>query len=424
MRILMFGWEFPPHTVGGLGNVTYHLTNALVELGIQLTLFLPVTGNSLDRNMKIVSANLSINCIETVLSPYINEKKYKLAIKNLKENYGQVYASSSPGKKKFVINQLILEKQYPNLYGGNLIEEVNLFAEKCRPLIQKENFDIIHCHDWLTFKAGLLAKEMTGRPLILHVHTTELDRACGGRNDGAFRIEKECFEKADKIIAVSHYTKKKIVEGYGIDPDKIEVVHNAIQFNGQRAQRDIKRRKIVLYFGRLSLHKGPDYFIKAAKKVLEYEPDAMFVVAGGGELLPELISLTCHLGIANKVLFTGKITDEEVHKIYEAADVYVMPSVSEPFGITALEAASHGTPIIISKNSGAKEVLRHCLEVDFWDIDDIANKIISILRYPQLSNEMTVNAYKELDRISWKRRAEEVVDVYRKVLPPQTKIQK
>jgi len=411
----MFGWEFPPHTVGGLGNVTYHLTNALVDLGIQLTLFLPVNAKS--ENVRIVSANLSVNCIETVLMPYMNEKSYKLAVKNLKEDYQQLYGNSSQGKKRFVINQLLIEKGNSTIYSGNLIEEIELFAQKCRPLIEKENFDVIHCHDWLTFKAGLIAKEITGKPLILHVHTTELDRSCGGRYDKAFEIEKECFDKADKIIAVSHYTKNKIVEGYGIDPNKIEVVHNAIQFNGQRAARNIKRKKIVLYFGRLSLHKGPDYFIKAARKVLEYEPDALFVVAGGGEMLPELVNMVCKMGLGNKVLFTGKVTDEEVHKIYEAADVYVMPSVSEPFGITALEAASHGTPIIISKNSGAKEVLRHCLEVDFWDTEEMANKIVSILRYPQLSTEMTLNSYKELDRISWKRRAEEVIEIYRKVAP-------
>lgn len=415
MRVLMFGWEFPPHTVGGLGNVTYHLTNALVELGLQLTLFLPVKTKS--KNVRIVTANLSVNCVETVLMPYMNEGSYKLAVKNLKEEYGQLYGSGSPGKNSFVINQLFMDKGYSQMYGGNLFEEVELFAQKCKALVEKENFDVIHCHDWLTFKAGCLAKEMSGRPLILHVHTTELDRSCGGRNQRAYDIEKECFEKADKIIAVSNYTKNKIIEGYGINPDKVEVVHNAIQFNGQRIIKDKKKRKVVLYFGRLSLHKGPDYFIRAARKVLEYEPEALFVVAGGGELLPELIHLACQLGIANKVLFTGKVTDEEVHRIYEAADVYVMPSVSEPFGITALEAASHGTPIIISKNSGAKEVLKHCLEVDFWDIEEMANKIVSVLRYPQLGSEMTFNAYKELDRISWRRQAEEVIKVYNKVVP-------
>jgi len=413
----MFGWEFPPHTVGGLGNVTYNLTNALIELGMQLTLFLPVKTKS--KNFRIVSANLSVNCIETVLMPYMNEASFRLAIKNLEDEYGQLYAGKGKNKKSFVINQLFIDKGYCQMYGGNLFEEVELFAQKCRPLIEKENFDVIHCHDWLTFRAGIVAKEISGKPLILHVHTTELDRSCGGRNQRAYDIEKECFEKADKIIAVSHYTKNKIVEGYGIDPNKIDVVHNAIQFNGQRLIKNGKKRKVVLYLGRLSLHKGPDYFIRAARKVLEYEPDALFVVAGGGELLPELINLACGLGIANKVLFTGKISDDDVNKIYEAADVYVMPSVSEPFGLTALEAASHGTPIIISKNSGAKEVLKHCLEVDFWDIEEMANKIVSILRYPQLSSEMTLNSYKELDRISWRKQAEEVIKVYNKVVPPE-----
>ena len=411
----MFGWEFPPHTVGGLGNVTYHLTNALVGLGTQITLFLPVKSKSHDDRLKIVSASLSVNCIDTVLMPYQNKESYLLALREAKQEYWQLYGEKGPRKSSFVINQLLLEKGYSHLYGGNLFEEVELFAQKCKALIDKESFDVIHCHDWLTFKAGMLAKEMSGKPLVIHVHTTELDRSCGGKNEDAFRIEKECFEKADKIIAVSNYTKCKIAEGYGIDPKKIEVVHNAIEFDGQRANKNGKKRKTVLYLGRLSLHKGPDYFIKAAKKVLEYEPDVIFVVAGGGELLPELINLACRLGIGNKVLFTGKITDEEVKNIYEAADVYVMPSISEPFGLTALEAASHGTPIIISKNSGAKEVLRHCLEVDFWDTDEMANQIISILKHPQLGNEMTSNAYKELDRISWRKQAEMVNEIYKSI---------
>lgn len=411
----MFGWEFPPHTVGGLGNVTYHLTNALVGLGTQITLFLPVKSSSKEENLKIVSASMSVNCIDTILKPYQNEKSYMLSLRDARREFRQLYGEKGPGKSSFVINQLLFEKGYSQLYGGDLFEEVRLFAEKCRDLIEKENFDVIHCHDWLTFKAGILAKEMTGKPLVLHVHTTELDRSCGGRNEGAYNIERECFEKADRIIAVSNYTKSKIVEGYGIDPKKIEVVHNAIEFEGKRTNKNGGKRKTVLYLGRLSLHKGPDYFIRAAQKVLEYEPDAIFVVAGSGELLPELINLACRLGIANKVLFTGKITDEEVNNIYEAADVYVMPSVSEPFGLTALEAASHGTPIIISKNSGAKEVLKHCLEVDFWDTDEIANKIISLLKYPPLGNEMRQNAFKALDRISWKNQAEQVLDIYKNI---------
>lgn len=409
----MFGWEFPPHTVGGLGNVTYNLTNSLVELGTKITLFLPVKGKCENpEKMKIVTASVSVNCIETVLKPYMNEKTY---LQELKSEYAQIYGESNPGKKPFVINQMPLKEGRTQLYGGNLFEELDLFAQKCVPLIEKEDFDVIHCHDWLTFKAGLLAKKLTGKPLVLHVHTTELDRSCGGRNQRAYDIEKECFESADKIIAVSNYTKRKIAEGYGIDPQKIEVVHNAINFNGKRQEKDIKKKKIVLYFGRLSLHKGPDYFIRAAKTVLEYEPDTLFVVAGGGEMLPELVSLACCLGLGSNILFTGKLTDEEVEKIYRAADVYVMPSISEPFGITALEAASHGTPVIISKNSGARETLRHCLEVDFWDTEEMANKIISVLKYPQLRHEMTSNAYKELDRISWRNQAEEVLKIYGKL---------
>ncbi|MGC9310541.1 MAG: glycosyltransferase family 4 protein, partial [Candidatus Aenigmatarchaeota archaeon] len=383
----MFGWEFPPHSVGGLGNVTYNLTNSLADLGVKITLFLPVKGES--ETLRIVSTGISVSNVDAAFMPYMSESEYSQSI--MDERMKCCPDNTKTGGN-LSINPLAL-KGNAMLYCGDLFAELERFARVCGGLIKNEEFDVIHCHDWLTFRAGVLAKEISGKPLIFHVHTTELDRSCGGRNQRAYDIEKECFGKADRIIAVSNYTKNKIVKGYGIDPNKIDVVYNAITFNGQRKNKPWNNKKIVLYFGRISLHKGPDYFIKAAKKVLEYENNVVFVVAGGGELLPKMIELACFLGIGDKVLFTGKLSDEEVEKIYEAADIYVMPSVSEPFGITALEAASHGTPIIISKNSGAKEVLRHCLEVDFWDTDEMANKILSILKYPPLQKEMAANAY-------------------------------
>jgi len=385
IKVLMFGWEFPPHTVGGLGKVTYHLSNALADLGVKISLILPIRGKS--NNLKIIPTNLiSIKGIKTFLTPYLNERSYQYQL----EKEAKIYV--------------------------NLRDEINRFTKRGVEIAKQENFDIIHCHDWMTFPAGIETKKFSGKKLILHVHTTELDRSCGGCNPFVYNIELNAFEKADKIIAVSNYTKNKIVEGYGISKDKIEVVHNAIEFNGEKKNKKSKRKKIILFFGRLSLHKGPDYFIRAAKKVLDYKKDVLFVMAGSGELLPEMIDLSCNLGIGDKILFTGRLKEDEVEKIYEIADLYVLPSVSEPFGITVLEAASNGIPVIISKNCGVKEILNNCLEVDFWDVDEIANKMISVLEYEPVRMEITENAYRDLEKISWKKQASHVLNIYNSLL--------
>ncbi|MCK4429328.1 MAG: glycosyltransferase family 4 protein, partial [Candidatus Aenigmarchaeota archaeon] len=374
VKVLMFGWEFPPHSIGGLGNVTYNLTNALAEYGTKISLILPVKGES--NNIKILPTNsITIKGIDTLLSPYMNEKTYQY--------------------------RYVMEGEEAKVYAGDLIQEIKRFTEKGVILAKQEDFDIIHCHDWMTFPAGIKTKEFSGKPLILHVHATELDRSCGGCNPYVYDIEKDAFNKADKVIAVSEYTKDLIATGYGINRDKIEVVHNAITFEGIKKNKPCNQKKIVLYFGRLSMHKGPDYFIRAAKKVLEHEDDILFVVAGSGEMLAEMIDLACDLGISDKIMFTGRLKDEEVKKMYELADLYVLPSVSEPFGITVLEAASNGVPVIISKNAGVKEVLTNCFQADFWDVEDIANKIISVLRYTPVKEEITSNAYMELEGISW-----------------------
>lgn len=389
IKVLMFGWEFPPNFVGGLGKVTYHLSNALANLGIKISLILPVKGKS--SNLKIIPTNfISVKGIKTLLSPYLDEKAYQ--------------------------HLYFLSEREAKIYSRNLKEEVERFTKKGVEIAKRENFDLIHCHDWMTFPAGVKTKEFSGKKLILHVHTTEFDRSCGGYNPFVYDIELNAFNKADKIIAVSNYTKNKIIEGYGISESKIDVVHNAIEFDGIKKNKTYNRKKIVLYLGRLSMHKGPDYFIKAAKKVLEHRDDILFVMAGSGELLPKMIDLACSLGIGDKILFTGRLKDREVKKIYEAADLYVLPSVSEPFGITALEAASNGVPVITSKNAGVREVLTNCLEADFWDVDEIANKIISVIKYKPVKEEITNNAYHELEKISWMKQASKVMNIYNSLL--------
>lgn len=382
----MFGWEFPPYSVGGLGRVCYHLTNTLADKGINISLVLPVKGES--NKIRILSSNLSLSPVRTILSPYLSRETYQVLKSHQRDNY---------------------------LYGGNLKEEIERYTSECKKIIRGERFDIIHSHDWMTFKAGILAKRLYNKPLILHVHTTEFDRSCGFEPyEYAYKIEKEGFEIADKIIAVSSFLKNRIINNYGIDEKKIEVVHNAIDSEKKLIVKEGK--KIVLYLGRITLHKGPDYFVRAAKRVLDFYDDVIFVMAGGGELLPKMIELSCELGIGDKILFTGYLTDEEVEKLYQLADVYVMPSVSEPFGLTALEAATNGTPVILSKNSGVKEVLKNSLLVDFWDVNDIANKIISVLAYRPLKECLIEESAKELQNISWEKQANKIISIYKELI--------
>ena len=371
MKVAMIGWEYPPFKAGGLGTHCYGLTRSLADKNVKVDFYMPKTkhsaGGSGKRNLVIKEVG------ETEIFPYDRPEDKELA--------GQFFESV------YRYNDLVVEKV-------------------------KGNYDLIHCHDWLTMKAGVALKEKLGIPLVLSVHSTEYDRSgwiCP--NDWFINIEREGMEKADRIIAVSHFTKSVIVDKYGINPDKISVVHNAVYPIGEG-----EKQEIVLFLGRLTIQKGAEFFLRAAKKVLEYEPDSRFVVAGTGDMLPRLINQAVDMGISSKVIFTGLLTEEEVRHIYRISNVYVMPSVSEPFGITALEAVSAGTPTIASKTAGFSEAFQNCLRVDFWDTDEMANKIISLLRYDPLHKTLAMEGKRELDLFTWDRVAEKTIDVYNRVM--------
>ena len=371
MKVAMIGWEYPPFKAGGLGTHCYGLTRSLADKNVKVDFYMPKTkhsaGDSGKRNLVIKEVG------ETEIFPYDRPEDKELA--------GQFFESV------YRYNDLVVEKV-------------------------KGNYDLIHCHDWLTMKAGVALKEKLGIPLVLSVHSTEYDRSgwiCP--NDWFINIEREGMEKADRVIAVSHFTKGVIVDKYGINPDKISVVHNAVYPIGEG-----EKQEIVLFLGRLTIQKGAEFFLRAAKKVLEYEPDSRFVVAGTGDMLPRLINQAVDMGISSKVIFTGLLTEEEVRHIYRISNVYVMPSVSEPFGITALEAVSAGTPTIASKTAGFSEAFQNCLRVDFWDTDEMANKIISLLRYDPLHKTLATEGKRELDLFTWDRVAEKTIDVYNRVM--------
>jgi glycosyltransferase involved in cell wall biosynthesis len=372
MRIAMIGWEYPPFKAGGLATHCYGLTRSLADKNVKVYFFMPKTKH------KSISdkANLVIKEVgETEIFPYDRPEDKALA--------------------------------------GNFFEAVHrynqLVVAKVKAVAKAEgNFDFIHAHDWLTMEAAAILKEELGIPMVLTVHSTEYDRSGWlNPNQWFIDIERKGMEQADGIVAVSHLTKRVIVEKYGINPDIISVIHNAVYPIAEG-----KKQELVLFLGRLTIQKGAEFFLKAARKVLDYEPDTCFVVAGEGDMLPSLIDQAVDLGISNRVVFTGRLTEDEVKHIYGISSVYVMPSVSEPFGITALEAISAGTPTIASKTAGVCETFSNCLKVDFWDSDEIASKILSLLRYESLRDALSENGKKEIELFTWDNVAGKTIDVY------------
>lgn len=398
MKVLMFGWEFPPMNTGGLGTACYGLTKGMGQNGVDIMLVLPQAAAEADKRgfLKIRSANVAnvkVKSVRSAMAAYMTPSQY------------EQYMMKMKGIKP--------------IYGSNLFEEVERFAQQAARIAREEQFDIIHAHDWMTYEAGIAAKRVSGKPLVVHVHATEFDRTGGlGVNEHVYQVEKEGMQQADAVVAVSGYTKQKIIEHYGIPESKIKVVHNAIDRDDVPEVHVEKNpgQKTVLYLGRITLQKGPDYFIEAAKKALESDPNIRFIVAGSGDMEPAVIEKAAGLGIGHKVLFAGYLKDDDIHRAYRMADLYVMPSVSEPFGITPLEAVMNNTPVMISKQSGVKEVLKHSLQVDFWDIDQMANKMVAALRYKEMHSELQRNSYDEVSRLSWSSSAQKCIDVYNSLL--------
>ncbi len=420
MRILMFGWEFPPRMSGGLGTACFGITAALAGLGHRITFVLPQPGVAgAAPFLDLVSASdvdlsdreseegqlpgrLALRPVPSLLHPYLTGQGYQT-----------LYLSE--------------EKRFPEsrgIYGRDLIAEVTRYGLSGGAIARESSFDVIHAHDWMTVPAALSARRVSGRPLILHIHSLEYDRSGENVNPEIRAIEQEGLDQADRIIAVSHRTKRMIEERYGIPPGRIAVVYNAVTRAEARSIYHIERRgtardrKMVLYLGRITFQKGPDYFIEAAARVLEVLPDVTFVMAGAGDMMGQMIERVGELGIGSRVHFTGFLREEEIERIFSLSDLYVMPSVSEPFGISPLEAMLYDVPVIISRQSGVAEILKHALKVDFWDVRDIAGKIIAVLKHPVLAGEMTEKARAELRGIRWETAAERITEIYRRATAP------
>jgi glycogen synthase len=410
MKVLMFGWEFPPYSNGGLGTACQGLTKGLKNNNIKVTFVLPKAPiDAKSDNAELISASnlfhdessdLEFKEINSLIIPYLSFEEYS-------ERYR---------KYSNIVVRTAKEDEKVEIYGKNLNQEVQRYAEKAKLVAKMTKFDIIHAHDWMTYKAGINAKQLSGKPLVVHVHATEFDRTGGNPNQHIYNIEREGMHAADSIITVSYFTKQKIIQHYGVDPEKINVVHNAVEFNDDSKLVKEEREKNILFLGRLTLQKGPEYFLYAAKKVLEIDPDVNFTVAGSGDMEGFMRYKAEELGINDKVRFTGFLRGKEIDDAYKLASVYVMPSISEPFGITPLEAMRNGTPTIISKQSGVSEVIKNTLAVDFWDINQLANHMYALVNYNHLNEEISNNGHSEVYKISWDEPARKCVDVYSKTI--------
>ena len=397
MRVLMFGWELPPHNSGGLGVACYNLARALCEKNTEVIFVLPQKCDDISSDhFRVIFASDAVKVvgIRSPLIPYLTA-----------ERYTELLARGELGS-----------------FGDTLKDEVMRYGAEAKRIAQHERFDVIHAHDWLSFPAGVAAKRVSGKPLIAHVHATEFDRTGGqGVNPEVYEIEKWGMEQADKVVAVSRFTKEVIVAKYGIASEKVEVVHNAVDnaiaCGGNTLPFSLSGKSIVLFVGRMTLQKGPDYFVAAARKVLEQEKNVVFVMAGDGDMYHAVIEQAARLGLAEHFLFTGFLRGGELTQLYRAADIFVMPSISEPFGLTALEAQKNRAPVLISRQTGVGEVLSHCLKVDFWDVDEMAAKILAVVRYKELGQCLSDNGYQEVSRFSWGAVAEQCIRLYRSLAP-------
>ncbi len=400
IRVLMFGWEFPPHNSGGLGIACYGLTKALSSAHVRVTFILPKKLDGIAHDfLRIVFANIrnvKMRSVQTLLHPYINAELYDEYLRTMPEN---------------------------KLYGLSLFDEVRRYGLQARTIALEEPHDVIHAHEWLSFRAGIEAKRVSGKPLIVHVHATEFDRSAGNPNQYVYEEERKGMHAADCVIAVSQHTKNIIVEHYGVAPEKVIVVHNGIDVDEHRthlapalAHIRTQGKKIVLFVGRITIQKGPDYFIKVARRVLEYNPNALFVISGSGDMEYQIIRMAADMGLGDKVVFAGFVRGEELNQLYRAADMFVMPSVSEPFGLTALEALANGTPILVSKQSGVAEVLSHALKSDFWDIDDMADKILSVIESRGLHDTLGELGSRDVEHLTWESAAGKCTAIYKELI--------
>lgn len=454
MRVLMLGWEFPPFISGGLGTACYGLTKAMSAQGTDVVFVIPrPVAAPFSTHVRLVSPKQGSTFEQPQTEFRLDEfehVRFRMVAAQQTGAYDSpgdplpgaqilagvernkttaVTAHTPPPKEKPIPSagnsplQSFVENSSPGShYAGDLFAEVARYAALAQQIAREETFDVIHAHDWMTYPAALAVAGATGKPLVVHVHSTEFDRSGQNIDQRIYDIERRGMHAALKVIAVSHLTKNICVRHYGVDKNKVEVVYNAVELNGNGNGFDpekysIKKgEKIVLFLGRITMQKGPEYFIAAAKKVLDVMDDVKFIMAGSGDMIRRTIEMAAAMGIGHKVLFTGFLRGKDVEEVFKKADLYVMPSVSEPFGIAPLEALSHDVPVIISKQSGVSEVLENVLKVDFWDVNEMANKIVAVLKHPPLRNTLREHGAMEVRKLSWADSAKACLTVYKQAV--------
>jgi glycosyltransferase involved in cell wall biosynthesis len=427
MRILMFGWEFPPHISGGLGTACYGLTKGLHSVGIHDILFVvpKAYGDEDTSKVNIIDAGEVVVSDRVIdYSSFFQKMRFievgsSLRAYSTPEEYEKL-SKAEREKSKYLIQSSFSGKlSFSGGYGHGLFQEIANYAVVASVIAQQQQFDIIHAHDWLAYPAGIAAKLISGKPLIVHVHATDFDRSGGNVNPGVYEIEKTGMAAADKVIAVSNLTRNIIIEKYGINPDKVITVHNAVEPIANKELQKVQRNindKIVTFLGRVTLQKGPEYFIEAAHLVLQKMKNVRFIMAGSGDMLNRMIWRVATLKMGDRFHFTGFLKGDDVHHMFSLSDVYVMPSISEPFGISPLEAMQSHVPVIISRQSGVSEILRHAIKIDFWDTHAMADAIYGILQYDGLSGMFKKHIREEVDNLKWEHAAEKVRDIYQSLL--------
>ncbi len=417
MNALMFGWEFPPHILGGLGTASYGLTKGMHANGdMNITFVIPKPWGDEERsfanivgacNTPVVWRDVSWDYVESRIGKFMDPKLYFELRDHIYSDFNYMRLND--------LGCIEFSGRYPD----NLLEEINNYSIVAGVIARTIPCDIIHSHDWLTYPAGIHAKNVTGKPLVIHVHATDFDRSRGNVNPTVFAIEKDGMMNADHIITVSNLTRKTVIEKYGIDPAKVTTVHNAvIPLSDEilNIPRRDRKEKVITFLGRITMQKGPEYFVEAAAKVLKKNKNVRFVMAGSGDMMDEMIELAAKRGIADRFHFPGFLRGKEVYEMLADSDVYVMPSVSEPFGISPLEAMQMGVPSIISKQSGCAEILNHVVKTDYWDIDAMADAMHGIISYPAFYNNLRDNGIKEINNITWDKAGRKVIDIYKTLL--------
>ncbi len=424
----MFGWEFPPHIAGGLGTACEGIVKGLAYNGVETLFVMPSASGDEDQSATTIinASDVAVDTASSTVDEFLDKVKFVHIGTNMipyvgPEEFSSIVEEERRRQTEDFRIQYGMKYKFSGKYGTNLMEEVARYAMVGGTIAMqhKDEFDVIHAHDWLTYLAGIAAKELTGKPLVVHVHATSYDRGDEKHIDTRILdIETRGMLAADRVVTVSNLTRSIVINKYHIDPSKVVTVHNAVDFSGREnlsVERGVKD-KVVTFLGRITFQKGPEYFIEAAAKVLKRTDNVRFVMAGSGDMMNRCIKYVARLGISDRFHFTGFLRGKDVQKMFALSDVYIMPSVSEPFGISPLEAMRTNVPSIISHQSGAAEILKYAFKVDFWDVDAMADCIFGLLKYPALSSFAAKQGYDEVNRLKWNIATAKLKTIYESLI--------